>query len=206
MSERSEEWVFYALLALVTILVMLELLSLYSTPVPDSYLWWGDESWLMIEFRTQILTGVFRHPYALGSSLAQGSGVVFGNMWVPALFYGVPAALVSPVAMDIVLLGRTVTAVFAFTLLVALYEIIRRLTADRLLALFSVLLLLTSRSFLLTSHSARYDILTALAIITGVYILLRHGAKWNRAATAAIVGFLTAAMLLITVHVTLALA
>ncbi|HZK77050.1 MAG TPA: hypothetical protein VFD13_09095, partial [Candidatus Kapabacteria bacterium] len=163
--DRSEEWIFFGMLALVTIIVMLELLSLYSTPVPDSYLWWGDESWLTIEFRTQILTGVFRHPYALGSSLAHGSGMVFGNMWIPALFYGVPATLVSPIAMDIVLLGRTVTAIFAFTLLLMLYEIVRRLSGDRLLAIFSVLLLVTSRSFLLTSHSARYDILSALAII-----------------------------------------
>jgi len=206
MRAKSEEWIFFALLALVTIIVMIELLSLYSMPVPDSYLWWGDESWLMIEFRTQILTGVFRHPYALGSSLSHGSGILFGNMWVPAIFYGIPAALVSPIAMDIVLLGRTVTAVLAFTLLVGLYEIVRRLTSDRLLGLFSVLLLLTSRSFLLTSHSARYDILSALAIITGVYLLLRHRAKWNGIVTAAIVGFLTAATLLITIHVTLALA
>ena len=202
---RNEEWVFFALLALVTIVVMLELLSLYSTPVPDSYLWWGDESWLMIEFRTQILTGVFQHPYALSSSLARGSGILFGNMWVPALFYGIPATIVSPIAMDIVLLGRTVTAIFAFTLLVALYEIVRRLTADRLLALFSVLLLLTSRSFLLTSHSARYDILSALAIIIGTYVLLRYGTKWSHAAGSTIVGFITAATLLITIHVTLAL-
>ncbi len=204
--ERSEEWIFFALLALVTLLVMLELLSLYSTPVPDSYLWWGDESWLLLEFRTQMLTGIFRHPYALGSSLAQGSGMIFGNMWIPALFYGIPAALVSPVAMDIVLLGRTVTAIFAFTLLVALFEIAQRLTSDRVLAMFSVLLLVTSRSFLLTSHSARYDILSALAIIVGVYVLLCYGTKWTRARHAAVVGFLTCATLLITIHVTLALA
>ena len=160
----------------------------------------------MIEFRTQILTGVFRHPYALGSSLAHDSGLIFGNMWVPALLYGIPAALVSPVTMDIVLLGRTVTAVLAFTLLLGLYEIVRKLTSDRLLGLFSVLLLLTSRSFLLTSHSARYDLLSALAIIVGGYSLLRHGAKWNRPGTAATIGFFTAATLLITIHVTIALA
>jgi Dolichyl-phosphate-mannose-protein mannosyltransferase len=206
MRERSEEWVFFALLALVTIIVMLELLSLYSTPVPDSYLWWGDESWLMLEFRTQMLTGVFRHPYALGSSLASGSGIIFGNMWISALFYGIPAAFLSPIAMDIVLLGRTVTAVFAITLLVVLYEIARRLTSDRLLAMLSVLLLVTSRSFLLTSHSARYDILSALAIIVGVYLLLRYGAIGGRAIRSAIVGFCVAATLLITIHVTIALA
>jgi hypothetical protein len=212
MREKSEEWVFLGLLALVTIIVMLELRSLYSTPVPDSYLWWGDESWLMLEFRTQILTGVFRHPFALGSSLAQGSGMIFGNMWVPALAYGVPAALLSPAMMDIVLLGRTVTAIFAITLLVVLFGIVRRITSDRILAIFSVLLLLTSRGFLLTSHSARYDILSALAIIVGVYLLLqaslamRDGTVWNRAMRTALIGVVIAATLLINVHVTIALA
>ncbi len=202
---RVEEWMFLVLVALATLLLMAELLSLYSTPIPDSYLWWGDESWLMIEFRTQILTGIFRHPYALGSSLVTGSGVIFGNMWVPALLYGVPAALVSPTTMDIVLLGRTVTAVLAFTLVFAIFEIVRRITSDRLLSILGVLLLITSRSFLFTSHSARYDILSALAIVIGIYILFCFSARGARPLGIIIAGFVTAATLLITIHVTLAL-
>ncbi len=202
---RSEEIVFSGLLALAAAIFLLDLLSLYSTPVPDSYLWWGDESWLMLEFRNQMMHGVFRHPYALSSSLAQGSGIIFGNMWVPALLYGVPSALVSPERMDIILLGRSITTIFAFTLLVVLYEIIRKCTSDRLLALFGVFLLLTSRSFLFTSHSARYDILSALAILIGVYVLLRNheSVPFKQAA---IIGFITAATMLVTIHVTLALA
>jgi len=201
---KSEEAVFFALLTLASAAFMLELRSLYSTPIPDSYLWWGDESWLMLEFRTQILRGVFQHPYALGSSLAHGSGLLFGNMWIPALFYGVPAAFVPPAAMDIVLLGRTVTAILAFTVLVVVYEFIRRSTADRVLAIFGTLLLVTSRSFLFTSHSARYDILTALAIVIGLYLLLQRERPLT-AKSAFILGLLIAATLLVTVHVTLAL-
>ena len=201
---RSEEIVFSALLALAAAIFLLDLLSLYSTPVPDSYLWWGDESWLMLEFRNQMMHGVFFHPYALGSSLAQGSGIIFGNMWVTALFYGIPAALISPERMDIVLLGRSITAIFACTLLVALYEIVRKITSDRLLALFSVVLLLTSRSFLFTSHSARYDILSALTILIGVYLLLRIRQPMT-IMRAAIIGCLVAATMLVTIHVTIAL-
>jgi hypothetical protein len=201
---RSEEIVFSGLLAFAATIFLLDLLSLYSTPVPDSYLWWGDESWLMLEFRNQMMHGVFQHPYALGSTLLHGSGIIFGNMWIPALFYGIPAALVSPERMDIVLLGRSITTLFAFTLLVALYEIVRRLTLDRLLALFSVFMLLTSRSFLFTGHSARYDILSALAIIGGLYFLLRMQRPLTLLRVA-ITGCIIAATMLITIHVTLAL-
>jgi hypothetical protein len=192
------------LLALAATIFLLELLSLYSTPVPDSYLWWGDESWLMLEFRNLMMHGVFLHPYAIGSSLIHGSGMIFGNMWIPAIFYGIPAALISPEHMDIVLLGRSITTIFGFTLLVALYEIVRQLTSDRLLALFSAFLLLTSRSFLFTSHSARYDILSALAIISGVYFLFRIHQP-QTAMRAFVTGFLVAATMLVTIHVTLAL-
>lgn len=159
----------------------------------------------MLEFRNQMMQGIFLHPYAFSSSLAHGSGIIFSNMWLTALFYGTPAALISPERMDIVLLGRSITAIFAFTLLIALYEIVRKLTSDRLLALFSVFLLLTSRTFFFTSHSARYDILSALAILTGVYILLRIR-RPVAMLHAAIIGCIVAATSLVTIHVTLALA
>ena len=125
-------------------------------------------------------------------------------MWIPAILYGIPAAFINPMRMDIVLLGRSITTLFSFTLLVALYEIVRRLTLDRLLALFSVLLLLTTRSFLFTSHSARYDILTALAILLGIYCLLRIHPPLT-VLRAAIMGCIAAATVLITIHVTIAL-
>ncbi len=200
-------------LLLATALFMLQLLSLYTTPVQDSYLWWGDESWLMIEFRTQIMEGVFRHPYALGSNLQHGSGLLFGNMWIPALLYGLPAALFKG-GTDIILVGRSVTALLSATLLIALFEVTRRLTGDRVLSLFSVLLLLSSRSFLLTGHSARYDILTSLSILLGLSLLLRintkAGTKQERlkrqvSSTAVLAGALATGSVLITIHVALAI-
>jgi hypothetical protein len=203
LTEQGDDFIFFSLLTLATAVVMLQLRSLYSTPIPDSYLWWGDESWLMIEFRTQILDGVFRHPFALGSSLNHGSGFILGNMWISALLYGIPSAIVD--TMDIVLLGRTITALFAFTLLIALFAIIKRATLDRHLALVCVILLVTSRSFLFTSHSARYDILNALAILIGVFVLLRLSRRRITQREAAIVGFIAAASMLVTIHVTLSL-
>lgn len=202
---RSEEIIFSVLLLLAFAIFLLEVRSLYSTPIADSYLWWGDETWLMLEFRNQMLHGVFSHPYALGSSLLHGNGIIFGNMWATAFCYGFPAALISPARMDIVLVGRSITALFAFTLLIVLYEIVRQRTSDRLLALFSVLLLLTSRSFLLTSHSARYDILSALAILIGLYLLFRDSSAKKSFRYSIIIGAITAATFLVSVHVTLAL-
>ena len=213
LEEAGDEFAFNVLLALTAALFMLQLLSLFTTPIPDSYLWWGDESWLMIEFRTQILEGVFRHPYALGSSLEHGSGLLFGNMWIPVVLYGLPASLFKN-GIDIILIGRTITALLSASLLIALFECVRRLTGDRVVALFGVLLLLSSRSFLFTSHSARYDILTSLSILIGVYFILRltsrhrseeqppaiHSAKY-----AILVGACVTLSLIITVHVALAL-
>ncbi len=204
LNSKSEDIVFSALLLAASAIFLMQVQSLYSVPVPDSYLWWGDESWLMLEFRNQIQHGIFAHPYALGSSLTAGSGIMFGNMWLTALFYGVPAALISPDRMDIVLLGRTVTVVFSLTLLVVLFEVVRNLTSEKVLGMLSVLMLLTSQSFLLTSHSARYDILSALAIIAGMYFLLRL--KEVSLRSSATIGFLVAASMLVSVHVLLELA
>lgn len=194
--------IFFAILAASSALIMFQVTSLFVAPIADSYLWWGDESWLMTEFRTQILTGVFRHPYALSSSLAHGSGVIFGNMWLTAALYGIPAALAK--SSDVVMIGRTVTALLSVTLAFVLYEIIRKLTGERLLALFGVLLLITSRSFLLTSHSARYDILSALAILAGFFWLLQFRGPM-KARAAFLTGLLVAGGLLISVHVSLIL-
>ena len=199
-----EEAAFYLLLPLAVALLLMQTMSLYTTPIPDSYLWWGDESWLTIEFGTQILEGVFRHPYALGSSLEHGSGLIFGNMWITALLYGTPAALLKNA--DIVLIGRSVTALLSLTLLVSLYEVIQRLTSDRIMALLGTILLLSSRSFLFTSHSARYDILTSLSILIVIFFLFqiidRSPLTWLQSL---LVGFAIGATLLITIHVTLAI-
>jgi hypothetical protein len=192
------------LLAIIVCLLVLQMRSLYVSPIADSYLWWGDETWLMLEFRTQIMEGALRHPLALASSLSHGNGILFSIMWVPAVLYGAPAALLPTV--DIVDVGRTVTAALSILLLLAVYVLSQRIGSSRTSSLFAVLLVLVSRSFLLTSHSARYDILSALAITIGFFAAIHLARKRSLTATHAyLCGVLVAASLLITVHVTLAL-
>lgn len=193
--------IFFLLVLLSAGLLMFELTALFSTPIPDSYLWWGDESWLMLEFRTQVLTGSFRHPYALGSTLAHGSGSLFGNMWISAAIYGGVAVLFK--SANVVMIGRTVTTLLATGLVFALYEMVRKLTGDRMLAIFSILLLISSRSFFFTSHSARYDILSASAICVGIFLLLRTNIASPQRSFLA--GLFAAAGALVCIHVSIAL-
>jgi hypothetical protein len=171
-----ERWAFYVLVLLAVGLFVIQLGSLYQFPVYDSYLWWGDESWLTLEFRSQITTGVFQHPLALGASIHNSSGLLLGNMWLTAVLYGGAAAIFTSLT-DPVTIGRSVTAVLSVILLLTLYRSARKLGISKLFATAGVLLLLTSRSFMLTSHSARYDILTALAILCVLSVLERLVAR-----------------------------
>jgi hypothetical protein len=189
---------FMVLVVLAAGLLMFELTALFSTPIPDSYLWWGDESWLMLEFKAQIASGHFHHPFALGSTLQQGSGPIFSNMWITALLYGGAATLFK--STNVIIVGRTVTVLLATGLVFALYEIVRKLTNERLLAIFAVILLISSRSFFFTSHSARYDILSAGAIVLGFFLLLTH--KLNTTKIATLAGALSALGLIVSIHVT----
>jgi hypothetical protein len=203
-NERETDWLPPALIALAIVAFAYELLSLYTTPLYDSYLWWGDESWLMLEFRSQILTGYFHHPFAYGSSLHATSGLLFSNMWLTAVVYGLPAALMQSV--DIVSLGRTITAVLAAVLLGATYWSARRAEAGRTAALLAVVLVVTTRTFFLTSHSARYDILSALAILIFVTRLLVLSRRGLTVRDAFLVGLAFTGSLLVSVHIMLALA
>lgn len=202
--ERRTGWLTPALIALAVAAFVYEMLSLYTTPLYDSYLWWGDESWLMLEFRSQILTGYFHHPFAYGSSLHATSGLLFSNMWLTAAIYGVPAALLRSV--DIVSLGRTITAVLAAGLLGATYWSARRAEAGKIAALLAVVLVATTRTFYLTSHSARYDILSALIILlffTRLLFLARRGLTVR---DSFLIGLAFTGSLLVSVHVILAMA
>jgi hypothetical protein len=171
MKLRSEQVMIAVLVSTILVLLVTQAASLYVTPIHDSYLWWGDESWLMLEYRTQMTEGVFRHPYAYGSSLFQGNPFVLSSMWLTSLVYGAPAAMLE--VASIVDLGRTVTFILAIILAVALYHVVRLTTSDSITALVCVLLLVSARSFFLTSHSARYDIVTALWVLSMVFVLAR---------------------------------
>lgn len=194
----------YGLLCAAVAAFAYELRLLYTTPMYDSYLWWGDESWLMLEFRSQIVSGYFHHPFAFGSSLHATSGLLFSNMWLTALVYGLPAAVLRN--FDIVSLGRTITAIVAGILLFATYWSARRAETGRLASALAVLLLVTTRTFYLTSHSARYDALSALAILLFFIYLLTRGRQRMTPGSAFIVGLGLTGSLLISVHILLTLA
>jgi hypothetical protein len=203
-NSRNQQWLTYAVWIAAIGVFIYELTSLYRTPLVDSYLWWGDESWLMLEFRSQLVTGYFHHPYAFGSSLHTTSGLLFSNMWLTALIYGVPAAIFH--SFDIAFVGRTVTAVLSALLLCATYVGARRVGASRAGSALAVLLVVTTRTFFLTSHSARYDILSALVIVllfSKLAVLARRGLTVR---DAFIVGLLFTGSLMVSVHVLLALA
>ena len=193
--ERVYVWL---LLALSIMLLIVQARGLFTTPVFDSYLWWGDESWLMFEFRQQMQSGIFRHPFALGSTLAHGSGYLFSNMWITALLYG--GAAIAFCNANIVSVGRIVTMLASIGLLTLLYAALRRMDTTRTQALLGVLLLETSLSFFFTSHSSRYDILSSLAILAAYYWMLRKS-DVLKMRTAVAVGALTSLTLLVTVHV-----
>lgn len=158
------------------VLLVLQGQSLYVSPIHDSYLWWGDETWLMLEYRTQMSEGVFRHPYAFGSSLIQGNPFLLSSMWLTSLVYGGAALLTD---LPIVNAGRTITFVVSILLAIAVYAIAaRRYGASA--GLVGVMLLISARTFFLTSHSARYDTLTAAYIVLFIYYLSEAAREKNR--------------------------
>jgi 4-amino-4-deoxy-L-arabinose transferase-like glycosyltransferase len=181
-------------------MLSVQLSSLYVTPIHDSYLWWGDESWLMAEYQEQIMTGVFRHPNAVGSTLSVGNPFPIASMWVTSLLYGTASFLVNS-KVDA---GRTLTAFLSLALLAVVYLSATRLGMKRIVALICLVLLASSRTFFLTSHSARYDIITALAIVVAVAYLA--GTKANVVRAHLLIGICVGAGILISAHVTLLLA
>lgn len=197
-----ERWL-TLLLALSCILLLgLQLGSLYVAPIHDSYLWWGDESWLMNEYRAQMTSGVFRHPLAFGSSLWIGNPFPFTAMWLTSAIYGL--ATLSFPSVTIVSIGRTVTAVLAILLVIVLWRKGRSLALPVLSVMVGLALLISCRTFLLTSHSARYDIFTALVLLLIVFHFAER-LEAGRATHYARLGILCGSSLMVSVHVPLLL-
>jgi hypothetical protein len=169
--KRTENLFGYALLGIALVVFFTQLRSLFYFPVFDSYLWWGDESWLMLEFREQIAHGLLRHPLALGSTLNASNGLLLSNMWITALLYGTPQLIFAHVH-DPVFIGRIVTGLLDVALISSTFFILRKRGVSPILTSLSIVLLITSRTFLLTSHSARYDILTALSLLWIFHLLI----------------------------------
>jgi hypothetical protein len=202
MKELRLEWVLTGLIALaILVLFGLQVSSLFVAPIHDSYLWWGDESWLMSEYRSQATSGVFRHPNAYGSSLWIGNPFPFTAMWLTSAIYGAGSLVLA--SLGNVDAGRVITAILVAILLIAFWRMGKRFKLSPLAVLSSLALLISSRSFFLTSHSARYDIITALALTSMVGLLIKwQGAELN-GKNYILLGVLFGAGLLVSIHVPL---
>jgi hypothetical protein len=204
MKELRLEWALTGLIALaILVLFGLQVSSLFVAPIHDSYLWWGDESWLMSEYRSQVTTGVFRHSSAYGSSLWIGNPFPFTAMWLTSAIYGAGSLVLA--SLGNVDAGRVITAILVTILLIAFWRMGKWFRLSPLSVLSSVALLVSSRSFFLTSHSARYDIITALALMGMVGLLIKwQGVEFN-GKNYFVLGVLFGAGLLVSIHVPLLL-
>jgi hypothetical protein len=176
MKIRIPNTIAFSMLALACVLFALQLQSLFIFPQPNSLRWFGDETWLMTEAVQQIATGVIHYPLAIGSTLEHGKGLVLSMTWLSSLLYGLPALIVGH---DPVAVGRVVTAVLAFGLLLSVYFCARWLGASRFASALAVLLLVCTRSFFFASHSVRPDLLAGIIVLAFVVICTKF-AKQGR--------------------------
>ncbi|HET6401620.1 MAG TPA: hypothetical protein VFH95_09500 [Candidatus Kapabacteria bacterium] len=138
--------------------------TLYQFPVPDSYRWYGDETWLMLAWKNLIAHGRMVVPIALESTLQQSPGLLLGSSWFTALWYGVPQLLFPP-HFDPVTIGRTVSFCFGLAMLFIIGRAGYRLKLSASITTLSIVLLVATPAFTLASHSARYDMITGVAVL-----------------------------------------
>ena len=169
---QAPRWVFPFLLAAIVVVLAYQFSCLYTTPRPDCDRWHGDETWLMREFATQVTTGVMRYPEAVGATIGERNTFPLSSMWLNAVVYGVPVATMPP-SVSIIDSGRTVTAFLSIVLLVTMYWVARELGARKEIAIFGILALVTTRTFLFASHSARYDIWVGLGVLLVWFAAIR---------------------------------
>ena len=159
------------LVALIVLVIIDQVRYLFVYPVPDTGMWFGDETWTMLTLRDLATSGVARVPEAIGSSLAHSNGFINGSVWLSGILYGLPAALfrsvLSPVAM-----GRIVTMLLALISVVVVYRLTRSLQTLPDAALLGIFALVTSPAFYFSSHAARLYMATGLAILLFFWLLL----------------------------------
>ncbi|HWF45225.1 MAG TPA: hypothetical protein VG537_11340, partial [Candidatus Kapabacteria bacterium] len=147
--------------------------SLYYLPVADSYRWYGDETWMMLGWKSLISHGTASVPIALSSILQQSPGLLLSSGWISALFYGVPQ-LFLPSTINIVSAGRTISFLFGIATLFFLGWYAIRLRVSAIFVVLAIILLLSSTSFVYATHSARYDVIIGFTILTFLgYFALR---------------------------------
>jgi hypothetical protein len=154
---------------MVLVFIRTSVQSLFVFPVPDSYRWYGDETqtWMLLGWKNLLAHGRLTVPIALGSTLEQAPGLLLGSAWIPAIFYGLPQILLSS-DIDPITIGRTVTFLFAALAVLMILWAGRKTQAPLSAVLLSITLLVTTRSFTFASHSARYDMITGVALLTFV--------------------------------------
>jgi hypothetical protein len=192
------------LLILIVIVLADQSRFLYTNPVPDTGMWFGDESWTMLTVRALARTGVARVPEAIGSSLAHSNGLINGSIWLSGFIYGIPATLFSNVASPVAI-GRTITLVLSLVSLLFVYRLARRLGASSVAALIGEFTLVISNTFYFSSHSARLDMVTGLAVLLYFCLLVslfeRFETSGLRAGWAFLLPLLATLSLTIYVHV-----
>ena len=169
---KDHRWLLWLLLILSAIVFADQSRYLYMYPVPDTGMWFGDETWTMLTVRTLARMGIACIPEALGSSLAHSNGLVNGSIWLSGIVYGIPANLFVWVASPVAI-GRTVTLVLSIIMLLGVYRLSREVGASPLASLAGVFVLLISNAFYFSSHSARLDTITGLAVLLYYWILVR---------------------------------
>jgi hypothetical protein len=195
--DKMQKWWGRALLLLALFAMAYQARTLYIFPIPDSLnYWYGDESWLMSEERTQIETGVIHHPYALGATINKQVGLFLGNTWLSSALYGVPA-FVFEHSFPMILIGRTVTFLVALFSVLLLYLILVRWKAGEIWAGFGAIILSTSSAFTIASHSARIDLLIALAVMLVTAYFVERIANRNNLRSSSEAFFFGAIMVII---------
>ncbi len=147
--------------------------TLYQFPVYDGFRWYGDETWMMLAWKSLLTDGKLTVPIALHSQLLSSPGLLLGSPWIAAILYGLPQCFVVP-DTDIVSVGRMVTYLLGISLILFLGWMGYRLKIKPWISILAIALLISTRSFTLAVHSARYDIITgfALLVFVGIFTLL----------------------------------
>jgi hypothetical protein len=192
------------LLILIAIVLADQARFLFAYPVPDTGMWFGDESWTILTVRALARSGVARVSEALGSSLAHSNGLINGSIWLSGIIYGVPAALFANVASPVAI-GRVITVVLSIVSLYFIFRLSQRIGVSSSACLFGILMLVCSNAFYFSSHSARLDMLTGLAVLLYLYLLVsvfeQSEANQLRMRWAFLLPFIATLSLTIYVHV-----
>ncbi|GEM_PF-892972 len=138
--------------------------SLYVFPVADSYRWYGDETWMLLAWKNLLRHGTLSVPIALGSTLEHSPGLMLGSPWLSAIIYGLPQ-LLAPFDTDIVAIGRTVSFIVGIACIIMIAWSTRRLQVGVGISAVAIIVLLTTRTFTFATHSARYDMITGMALV-----------------------------------------